>query len=65
MYNLDDLNEHKYVLVRLTSAASQLTHGFSYTPAKVRVRVRVRVRFGLGQGHANPNRNPNQHALTR
>ena len=46
MYNLDDLNEHKYVLVRLTSAASQLTHGFSYTPAKVR--VRVRVRFGLG-----------------
>ena len=45
MYNLDDLNEHKYVLVRLTSAASQLTHGFSYTPAKVRVRDRDKVRI--------------------
>ena len=34
VYNLDDLNEHKYVLVRLTSASSQFTQGFSYTPAK-------------------------------
>ena len=34
VYNLDDLNEHKYVLVRLTSASSQYTQGFSYTPAK-------------------------------
>jgi hypothetical protein len=45
VYNLDDLNEHKYVLVRLTSAASQLTHGFSYTPAKVRLRLRLRLRL--------------------
>ena len=34
MYNLDDLNEHRCVLVRLTSASSQFTQAFSFAPAK-------------------------------